>query len=69
MMLHFEDFMLMRYQVQELMRTEKLTDKEKEILVSSMHTTLLYQMVRNLKATMMLEYPNPEERQERLQPT
>ena len=65
MMLHFEDFMLMRYQVQELMRTEKLTE-EKEILEELDAYNPLIPDGRNLKVTMMLEYPNPEERQERL---
>ena len=58
MMLHFEDFMLMRYQVQELMRTEKLTE-EKEILEELDAYNPLIPDVRNLKVTMMLEYPNP----------
>ena len=65
MMLHFEDFMLMRYQVQELMRTEKITE-EKEILDELEAYNPLIPDGRNLKVTMMLEYPNPEERQERL---
>jgi len=65
MMLHFEDFMLMRYQVQELMRTEKLTE-ESEILEELDAYNPLIPDGRNLKVTMMLEYPNPEERQERL---
>ena len=65
MMLHFEDFMLMRYQVQELMRTEKLTE-EKEILEELDAYNPLIPDGQNLKVTMMLEYPNPEERQERL---
>ena len=65
MMLHFEDFMLMRYQVQELMRTEKLTE-EREILEELDAYNPLIPDGRNLKVTMMLEYPNPEERQERL---
>ena len=65
MMLHFEDFMLMRYQVQELMRTEKLTE-EKEILEELDAYNPLIPDGRNLKVTMMLEYPNPEERQKRL---
>ena len=62
MMLHFEDFMLMRYQVQELMRTEKLTE-EKEILEELDAYNPLIPDGKNLKVTMMLEYPNPEERQ------
>ena len=62
---YFEDFMLMRYQVQELMRTEKLTE-EKEILEELDAYNPLIPDGKNLKVTMMLEYPNPEERQERL---
>ena len=52
MMLHFEDFMLMRYQVQELMRTEKLTE-EKEILEELDAYNPLIPDGRNLKVTMM----------------
>ena len=65
MMLHFEDYMLMRYQVQELMRTEKLIEKEDIIEELSAYNPLIPDGT-NLKATMMLEYPNPEERQQRL---
>ena len=65
MMLHFEDYMIMRYQVQELMRTEKLIEKEDIIEELSAYNPLIPDGT-NLKATMMLEYPNPEERQQRL---
>ena len=65
MMLHFEDYMVMRYQVQELMRTEKLTEKEDIVEELSAYNPLIPDGA-NLKATMMLEYPNPEERQLRL---
>lgn len=65
MMLHFEDYMVMRYQVQELMRTEKLIEKEDIIEELSAYNPLIPDGT-NLKATMMLEYPNPEERQQRL---
>ena len=65
MMLHFEDYMVMRYQVQELMRTEKLIEKEDIIEELSAYNPLIPDGM-NLKATMMLEYPNPEERQQRL---
>ena len=66
LMLHFEDYMVMRYQVQELMRTEKLTEKEDIVEELSAYNPLIPDG-KNLKATMMLEYPNPEERQHRLQ--
>ena len=65
LMLHFEDYMVMRYQVQELMRTEKLTEKEDIVEELSAYNPLIPDGA-NLKATMMLEYPNPEERQLRL---
>ena len=65
MMLHFEDYMVMRYQIQELMRTEKLTEEEDIIEELSAYNPLIPDG-SNLKATMMLEYPNPEERNQRL---
>ena len=65
MMLHFEDYMVMRYQVQELIRAEKLTEKKDIAQELSAYNPLIPDGT-NLKVTMMLEYPNPEERQHRL---
>ena len=65
MMLHFEDYMVMKYQIQELMRAEKL-NAEEEILEELAVYNPLIPDGKNLKVTMMLEYPNAEERQDRL---
>ncbi|MGI9250936.1 MAG: DUF3501 family protein [Pseudohongiellaceae bacterium] len=65
-MLHFEDFMTMRYQVLELMRAEKITNPtELEEELESYNP--LIPDGSNLKVTFMLEYPNEAERRERLQ--
>ena len=66
MMLHFEDYMVMKYQIQELMRAEKLNEEE-EILEELAVYNPLIPDGKNLKVTMMLEYPNAEERHDRLQ--
>ena len=65
MMLHFEDYMVMKYQIQELMRAEKLNE-EQEILEELAVYNPLIPDGKNLKVTMMLEYPNAEERHDRL---
>ena len=65
-MLHFEDYMVMRYQVLETIRAEKLTDNaalEEELAAYNP----LIPDGANLKATFMLEYPDETERRERLQ--
>jgi len=64
-MLHFEDYMVMRYQVLELIRAEKITDKEDLEQELEAYNPLIPDG-RNLKVTFMLEYPDPEERRERL---
>jgi len=63
--LHFEDYMVMRYQVLELIRAEKITDKEDLEQELEAYNPLIPDG-RNLKVTFMLEYPDPEERRERL---
>ena len=63
--LHFEDYMTMRYQVQELMRTEKISDA-KDIQEELAVYNPLIPDGRNLKATLMIEYPEEEERREQL---
>lgn len=63
--LHFEDFMVMRYQVLELMRAENITtDEELEQELRAYNP--LIPDGSNLKVTLMLEYPHAEERKERL---
>ncbi len=60
-MLHFEDYMIMRYQVLELMRAEKITAEAD--LLEELHTyNPLIPDGKNLKVTLMLEYPDEEER-------
>ena len=63
--LHFEDYMTMRYQVQESMRTEKISD-ETDIQEELAVYNPLIPDGRNLKATLMIEYPEEEERREQL---
>lgn len=64
-MLHFEDYMVMRYQVLELIRAEKITgfdDLQEEL---DAYNPLIPDG-KNLKVTFMLEYPDENERKERL---
>ncbi len=63
--LHFEDYMVMRYQIMELIRAEKITaDEELEGELEAYNP--LIPDGKNLKATFMLEYPDEAERKERL---
>lgn len=64
-MLHFEDYMVMRYQVLELIRAEKITEKADLLQELDAYNPLIPDG-RNLKVTFMLEYPDPDERRERL---
>lgn len=64
-MLHFEDYMVMRYQVLELMRAEKISGEEELEEELEAYNPLIPDG-KNLKVTFMLEYPDPEERKERL---
>ena len=63
--LHFEDYMTMRYQVQELMRTEKLGNAEDIREELEVYNPLIPDGT-NLKATLMIEYPDEEERRQQL---
>jgi hypothetical protein len=63
--LHFEDTMTMRYQVQELMRAENITEPD-EILQELEAYNPLIPDGRNLKATFMIEYPDENERRSAL---
>lgn len=63
--LHFEDFMTMRYQIQELMRAERISrldDLEGELEAYNP----LIPDGSNLKVTFMIEYPDAEERRVQL---
>ena len=64
-MLHFEDYMVMRYQVLELMRAEKISN-ESDLFEELEAYNPLIPDGKNLKVTFMLEYPDEEERRERL---
>ena len=64
-MLHFEDYMVMRYQILELIRAEKISD-EAELEGELEAYNPLIPDGRNLKVTFMLEYPDEQERRERL---
>ena len=61
----FEDELTIRYQVQEMLRIERIFEEEgiKEELAAY---NPLVPDGRNLKATMMIEYPDPDERARRL---
>src|SRR5947208_6082829 len=61
----FEDELTIRYQVQEMLRIERIFEEEgiKEELAAY---NPLVADVRKLKATMMFEYPDPGERAKRL---
>ena len=61
----FEDEFTIRYQVQEMLRIERIFEEEgiKEELAAY---NPLVPDGRNLKATMMIEYPDPDERAKRL---
>jgi len=61
----FEDELTVRYQVQEMLRIERIFEDEgiREELAAY---NPLVPDGRNLKATMMIEYPDPEERARRL---
>jgi len=62
----FEDELTIRYQVQEMLRAERIF--EEEGIQGELDTyNPLVPDGRNLKATLMLEYPDAEERSKRLQ--
>lgn len=64
-MLHFEDYMVMRYQVLELIRVEKISG-EAELLEELEAYNPLIPDGKNLKVTFMLEFPDESERKVRL---
>lgn len=63
--LHFEDYMVMRYQVLESIRAEKITD-EAALLEELEAYNPLIPDGKNLKATFMLEFPDEAQRREKL---
>ena len=64
-MLHFEDYMVMRYQVLELIRIEKISG-EADLLEELAAYNPLIPDGKNLKVTFMLEFPDESERKVRL---
>jgi hypothetical protein len=65
LVLLFEDELTIRYQVQEMLHAERIF--EEEGIQSELDTyNPLVPDGRNLKATMLVEYPDAEERRERL---
>ena len=63
--LHFEDYMVMRYQIMELIRAEKITANDELEGELEAYNPLIPDG-KNLKVTFMLEYPDEAERKERL---
>jgi hypothetical protein len=64
-MVHFEDYMVMGYQVLETIRAEKMWE-DKDILEELEVYNSLIPDEKNLKTTPMLEYPDALERNPRL---
>jgi hypothetical protein len=62
----FEDELTIRYQIQEMLRVEKIFDEEGIQGELDAYNPLIPNG-RNWKATMMIEYPDPDERQRQLQ--
>ncbi len=63
--LHFEDYMVMRYQVLELIRVEKIRGEANLQEELAAYNPLIPDG-KNLKVTFMLEYPDEVERKQRL---
>ena len=63
--LHFEDFMTMKYQVQEMMRAEHLRDAESISQELDAYNPLIPDG-SNLKCTFMIEFTDEEERRQQL---
>ena len=63
--LEFEDELTMRYQIQEMLRVERIFEEDGIQGELEAYNPLVPDG-RNLKATMMLEYPDPEERKRAL---
>ena len=63
--LHFEDFTTMKYQVQEMLRVERIFEPEQIEEEIASYNPLIPDGA-NWKATFMIEYPDVEERQRAL---
>jgi hypothetical protein len=64
--LYFEDWLTMRYQVQEMLRAERIFEAEAIAEELSAYNPLIPDGT-NLKATMMIEYPDVAERRPALE--
>jgi hypothetical protein len=64
--LYFEDRITMRYQVQEMLRVERIFESEAIVEELGAYNPLIPDG-SNLKATMMLEYPDVDERRAALE--
>jgi hypothetical protein len=64
--LHFEDRLLMQYQVQEMLRAEKIFEKEGIQEELDAYNPLIPDG-QNFKATFMIEFDDPEERKTALE--
>ncbi len=59
--LYFEDAMTLRYQIQEMLRVEKIFEEEGIVAELAVYNALMPEG-NNFKATMMIEYTNEVER-------
>ncbi|MGE0080090.1 MAG: DUF3501 family protein [Thiohalomonadaceae bacterium] len=64
-LLHFEDRLTMQYQIQEMLRVERIFEPQAVQDELDAYNPLIPDG-RNWKATLMLEFPDPEERSARL---
>ena len=65
LLLSFEDQLIMQYQVQEMLKAEKIFDAEGIEEELAVYNTLIPDG-SNWKATMLIQYPDVEERQKQL---
>ncbi len=63
--LHFEDRLTIQYQVQEMLRAERIFEEDGIQEELDAYNPLIPEG-RNWKATMMIEYPDPEQRRQAL---
>ena len=64
--LYFEDRLTMQYQIQEMLRVERIFEEEGIMEELNAYNPLIPDG-QNLKATFMIEYPDPDERKKALE--
>ena len=64
--LYFEDRLTMQYQIQEMLRVERIFEEEGIVEELNAYNPLIPDG-HNLKATFMIEYPDPNERKQALE--